>query len=63
MEKKKTGEIRSPQALPVDQKNNRAKHNAEKDITRDADLSFHHKNDDLDEGELARLGGNKNDLT
>ena len=33
---------------------------AEKDIAQDADLSIHSKNDDLDEGELARLGENDN---
>ena len=35
---------------------------AEKDIAKDPELSVHSKNDDLDEGELARLGGDKNDL-
>jgi len=35
---------------------------AEKDIATDADLSIHSPNDDLDEGELANLGGDKNDL-
>ena len=35
---------------------------AEHDIAEDADLSIHSPNDDLDEGELARLGGDKNDL-
>ena len=35
---------------------------AEKDISKDADLSIHSPNDDLDEGELANLGGDKNDL-
>ncbi len=35
---------------------------ADKDIAKDADLSIHSKNDDLDEGELARLGGDKTDL-
>ena len=35
---------------------------AEKDIAKDADLSIHSPNDDLDEGELANLGGDKNDL-
>ena len=35
---------------------------AEKDIANDADLSIHSPNDDLDEGELANLGGDKNDL-
>ncbi len=35
---------------------------ADKDIAKDPDLSIHSKNDDLDEGELARLGGDKTDL-
>ena len=35
---------------------------AEKDIAKDADLSIHSPNDDLDEGETARLGDDKNDL-
>ncbi|TKK64942.1 hypothetical protein FC093_21445 [Ilyomonas limi] len=35
---------------------------AEKDIAQDADLSIHSPNDDLDEGETARLGDDKNNL-
>ena len=35
---------------------------AEKDISNDPDLSIHHKNDDLDEGELARLGEDTPDI-
>lgn len=35
---------------------------AEKDIEKDADLSIHSPNDDLDEGESARLGEDKTDL-
>ena len=35
---------------------------AEKDIEKDPDLSIHHPNDDLDEGETARLGEGRNDL-
>lgn len=35
---------------------------AEQDIAQDADLSIHSPNDDLDEGETARLGDDKNDL-
>jgi hypothetical protein len=43
--------------------NIRAAHDqAEKDIQQDADLSIHSANDDLDEAESARLGGDKNDL-
>ena len=35
---------------------------AEKDIASDPDFSAHSPNDDLDEGETARLGDDKNDL-
>lgn len=35
---------------------------AEKDIERDPDFSLPTPNDDLDEGETALLGGDKNDL-
>ena len=35
---------------------------AEEDIEQDADLSIGSPNDDLDEGELARLGGDKTNL-
>ena len=35
---------------------------ASRDIEADPDLSLHHPNDDLDEGETARLGENKTDL-
>ncbi len=35
---------------------------AEKDIANDADLSIHSPNDDLDEGETARLGDGKNGM-
>jgi len=35
---------------------------ASKDIEQDPDLSIHSPNDDLDEGETARLGGDKTDL-
>lgn len=35
---------------------------AEKDIQQDAELSSHSPNDDLDEGETARLGEDKTDL-
>lgn len=40
----------------------RAHTEAEKDIAADAELSAHNPNDDLDEGETARLGDKKNDL-
>ena len=35
---------------------------ADKDINNDAEFTAHNKNDDLDEGETARLGEDKNDL-
>ena len=35
---------------------------AEKDMENDADLNMHSPNDDLDEGESARLGEEKTDL-
>jgi hypothetical protein len=35
---------------------------ADKDIEEDADLSIHSPNDDLDEGETARLGEDTTDL-
>jgi hypothetical protein len=35
---------------------------ADKDINNDAEFTAHSKNDDLDEGETARLGEDKNDL-
>lgn len=37
-----------------------ARNQADKDIEQDADLSIHSPNDDLDEGELARLGEDDN---
>ncbi|RFM28273.1 hypothetical protein [Deminuibacter soli] len=43
-------------------KTEKAHEQAEKDIAQDADLSIHSPNDDLDEEELSRLGGDKNDL-
>ena len=35
---------------------------ADHDIEEDPDLSIHSPNDDLDEGEIARLGEDKTDL-
>lgn len=35
---------------------------AESDIDKDPDMELPTPNDDLDEGELANLGGDKNDL-
>ncbi|HUR11645.1 MAG TPA: hypothetical protein VM012_09775 [Flavitalea sp.] len=42
--------------------NKAALREAEKDIDKDPDLSIHHPNDDLDEGETARLGEGPNPL-
>ena len=39
-----------------------AREEAFDDIAEDADLSIHSPNDDLDEGETARLGEDKTDL-
>lgn len=39
-----------------------AREEAMGDIEKDADLSIHSPNDDLDEGETARLGEDKTDL-
>lgn len=47
----------------VPDENIKAAHDqAENDIGQDPDLSIHSPNDDLDEGETARLGEDKNDL-
>jgi hypothetical protein len=46
-----------------DAENIKAAHDeAESDIANDPDLSIHSPNDDLDEGETARLGEDKTDL-
>ena len=42
--------------------NDDAREEAMGDIEQDADLSVHSPNDDLDEGETARLGEDKTDL-
>lgn len=49
-----------PQEISNEQRalNEAAHREADKDIATDADLSVHSKNDDLDEGESARLGEN-----
>lgn len=52
------GEINSGQK----HQNMNALKQADKDISGDAELSAHNKNDDLDEGELGRLGEDKTDL-
>ena len=40
----------------------KAHNQADRDIANDAELSAHSPNDDLDEGESARLGENENGL-
>lgn len=48
---------------PVQRKRNSNAHQeAEKDMLDDADLTAHSPNDDLDEGESARLGEENTDL-
>ena len=44
------------------QRNAAAHKQAEKDMNTDAEFTAHNKNDDLDEGETARLGEEKTDL-
>ncbi len=44
------------------EENTNAHREAEKDMNKDAEFTAHSKNDDLDEGETARLGEDKNDL-
>jgi hypothetical protein len=53
-----------PQEISRDQKvqNKTAHDEALNDIEKDPDLSTHSPNDDLDEGESARLGEDKTDL-
>jgi hypothetical protein len=52
------GEISSDQR----KQNENAHEQADNDISKDAEFSAHSENDDLDEGETARLGEDKNDL-
>ncbi len=51
-------EIDQQQKQQVEAAHNEAMH----DIEEDAELSAHHPNDDLDEGETARLGEGENPL-
>jgi hypothetical protein len=44
------------------QLNINARKTADKDMNEDAEFTAHSKNDDLDEGESARLGEDKTDL-
>lgn len=49
-------------AQKKDELNKSAQKEAEKDLKKDPEWSAHHPNDDLDEGETARLGDDKTDL-
>jgi hypothetical protein len=44
------------------EKNMEAHEQAENDMNEDAELTAHNPNDDLDEGETARLGENTDDI-
>jgi hypothetical protein len=57
-------EHRLPQEIRKDEKQQfeKAHNEAIKDIDKDAELSAHSPNDDLDEGETARLGEDSTDL-
>jgi hypothetical protein len=44
------------------EENANALQQADTDMSNDAEFTAHSKNDDLDEGETARLGEDKNDL-
>jgi len=65
----KTGKSKKPHhenPLPGDitpkqrKENAKALQQADKDMNNDAEFTAHSKNDDLDEGETARLGENNN---
>ncbi|MGZ3939498.1 MAG: hypothetical protein ACXVBK_12080 [Flavisolibacter sp.] len=53
-----------PQEINKQEKNKalEAHDEAEKDMNEDAELTAHNPNDDLDEGETARLGENTGDI-
>ena len=53
-----------PGEINDDQKrqNRNAHQQADRDMTNDAEFTAHDKNDDLDEGESARLGNESTDL-
>ena len=51
-----------PERQPAPEQITDAHDQAEKDMAGDADLSIHSPNDDLDEGELARLGEDTTDI-
>jgi len=70
-EKNKTGQSKKgrhqyplPGEISSEQKqlNINARKEADKDMGDDAEFTAHSKNDDLDEGESARLGEEKTDL-
>lgn len=63
--KKETGiNRRAAQSSELKNKENakNAQSEAEKDLAADAGFTAHNENDDLDEGETARLGEDKTDL-
>ena len=62
--KKPQHETPLPGEISSEQKkgNDNALQQANKDMDSDAEFTAHSKNDDLDEGETARLGEDKNDL-
>ena len=66
MEPRKKQNIKKDKGIPqkdsAKQNVARAHEQAEEDIQQDPDLSIHSPNDDLDEGESARLGEDKTDL-
>jgi hypothetical protein len=66
----RTGKSKKPdktpsrgEATPDQRKQNANAHRqADQDIENDAEFTAHNKNDDLDEGETARLGEDSSDL-
>lgn len=64
LNEKKTPEVDYNSVKNNDQNNatQKAHEQADEDIAKDPDLSIHSPNDDLDEGETARLGEDKTDL-
>lgn len=61
-DKKQEHQPTTPNQTPSHPNAEQAHEQAEKDISKDPDLSIHSPNDDLDEGETARLGDDKTDL-
>ncbi|MBA4166569.1 MAG: hypothetical protein H0X41_03325 [Chitinophagaceae bacterium] len=58
--KKSTHRANADSPSPVEDANLRAHRQADWDIENDVETSAHSANDDLDEGELARLGEDNN---